>query len=101
MLNIHKILISRTDKLGDLVLTLPLAAFLKKNFHQFNISYLVRDYALPIAASYNFIDNVYSYDNIDKESAIDKKIDIINSIAADVVIFAYPDFNVMRLFAKF
>lgn len=100
MLNINKILISRTDKLGDLVLTLPLAAFLKKNFPQFNISYLVRDYALPIAASYNFIDNVYSYDNIDKESAVDKKIDIINSIAADIVIFAYPDFNVMRLFAK-
>ena len=51
MLNINKILISRTDKLGDLVLTLPLAAFLKKNFPQINISYLVRDYALPIAAS--------------------------------------------------
>lgn len=100
MLNINKILISRTDKLGDLVLTLPLAAFLKKNFPQINISYLVRDYALPIAASYNFIDNVYSYDQIDKESQIDKKINFINSIAADVVIFAYPDSNVMRLFAK-
>ncbi|MDN5356119.1 MAG: hypothetical protein PWQ43_1061 [Rikenellaceae bacterium] len=100
MLNINKILISRTDKLGDLVLTLPLAAFLKKNFPGINISYLVRDYALPIAASYNFIDNVYSFDQINKESKIDKKIELINSIAADTVIFAYPDYNVMRLLAK-
>jgi ADP-heptose:LPS heptosyltransferase len=100
MQNIKKILISRTDKLGDLVLTLPLAAFLKNNFPQINVSFLVRDYALPIASSYNFIDNVYSFDQIDSESQTNNKIDFINSIGADAIIFAYPDYEVMRLLAK-
>ena len=100
MLNIKKFLISRTDNIGDLVLTLPLAGFLKQNFPDIQIAYLVKDYTKPIADSYKYIDEVYSIDKINEETKEKERIKLINSIDADVIIFVYPDREVMSLVAK-
>jgi heptosyltransferase-3 len=50
------ILISRTDSIGDVVLTMPLAGFLKKNFPQIKISFLGKEYTRPVIEACRHVD---------------------------------------------
>lgn len=58
MNSIKKILIVRTDRIGDVVLSLPLAVVLKKQIPEVQISFLVREYAAPLVKGNKFIDEV-------------------------------------------
>ena len=51
-----KILIIRPDRLGDLILSLPVAETLKKNFAETEIHYLVSPYTAPIAPMVKYVD---------------------------------------------
>jgi ADP-heptose:LPS heptosyltransferase len=52
------ILIVRTDRIGDVVLSLPLASILKKHFPECRISFLLREYTKSLAENNSFIDEV-------------------------------------------
>ncbi|MBI2419471.1 MAG: hypothetical protein HYV28_16535 [Ignavibacteriales bacterium] len=54
----QRILIARTDRIGDLVLTLPLAVELKKKYPDSHITFLVRLYTAEIARNCQSIDEV-------------------------------------------
>ena len=56
-----KILINRTDALGDLILTLPLAEFLKTVL-KMEVHFMVRPYAAPLLEHSPYIDRVHLYD---------------------------------------
>lgn len=58
-----KILISRTDRIGDLILSLPIAHSLKKEFgNDVNITYLVSDYTKDILMNNPNIDKIITAD---------------------------------------
>lgn len=48
-MNISRILIVRTDRLGDVILTLPMATAIKTALPSAKVSFLVREYTQPIA----------------------------------------------------
>ncbi|MDB5766546.1 MAG: waaQ [Collimonas fungivorans] len=52
------ILICRTDNIGDVILTLPIAAFLKQQYPALKISFLCRAYAAPVVKQCRSIDEV-------------------------------------------
>lgn len=52
------ILIVRTDRLGDLILTLPLAAAIRKKYPAARITFLVRKYSSPLLQNHPYIDEV-------------------------------------------
>lgn len=54
----RKILISRTDRIGDLVLTIPLATSLKKALKDVQISFLVRKYQAPLLYHHPDVDGI-------------------------------------------
>lgn len=54
----ENILVVRTDRIGDVVLTLPVASILKKHFPGCRMSFLLREYTLPLAGGNKFIDEI-------------------------------------------
>jgi ADP-heptose:LPS heptosyltransferase len=55
----QRILISRTDSIGDVVLTLPLAGYLRRQFPQAHIGFLCRDYTAPVVRQCVHINTVH------------------------------------------
>lgn len=53
---VKNILIVRTDRIGDVVLTLPLTVIIKKHYPECKVSFLVRDYTKDILANHPFVD---------------------------------------------
>ena len=52
----QRILISRTDAIGDVVLTLPLAGILRQHFPAAKIGFLGKTYTQPVIACYSSVD---------------------------------------------
>ena len=52
------ILIVRTDRIGDVVLSLPLIDIIKQSFPKCRISFLVRNYTADLVENYTGVDEV-------------------------------------------
>ncbi|WP_028979670.1 glycosyltransferase family 9 protein [Sporocytophaga myxococcoides] len=85
------ILISRTDNLGDVVLTFPLAAYLKQYFPGSRILFLGKKYTADLIKACNSIDEFIS-----KESLLDDP-SLLKSKNIEAVIFVYPDKDVAKI----
>ena len=79
------ILICRTDNIGDVVLTLPLAGYLKQRFPEARIGFLCRAYAAPMVRHCKALDYVVESEQLKDTAAELAKSDI------DTIIFAKPD----------
>jgi ADP-heptose:LPS heptosyltransferase len=86
----ERILICRTDNIGDVVLTLPLAGFLKQRLPGVKIDFLVRAYAEPVARHCRFVDRVLA---IEEQDDLQR---MLGEGAYDTVIFAYPSRSVAK-----
>jgi len=84
-----KIIISRTDNIGDVVLTLPLAAGIKAMYPNSEIIFLGKGYIKPL---------IDSCENIDK--FIDCTTLSIDQLNADVIIHVFPDPDITRMAYK-
>lgn len=84
------ILISRTDNIGDVVLTLPLAAYLKSRFPGVRVDFLCRAYAAPVVRHCRHIDQVIAL-----ESLTDARQFFARG-GYDTVIFAFPKRHLAR-----
>lgn len=58
------VLLSRTDKIGDVILTLPMAGMIKKHYPYYKVLFLARGYTTAIAERCIGIDEVYDWDQI-------------------------------------
>lgn len=84
-LPLSRILISRTDNIGDVVLTLPLAGYLKQLLPGVRVDFLVRAYAAPLVRQCRYVDQVL---------VLEEQDDPARSFADqgyDTVIFAFPN----------
>ena len=80
-----RVLICRTDNIGDVVLTLPLAGYLKQAMPGVQVDFLVRSYAAPVVRQSRFVDQVL---------ALEDQLDPQRMFAEggyDTVIFAFPN----------
>ena len=60
---IKKILVLRPDRLGDVILTLPVVRNLKEAFPEATITYLCTDYTSPILKTYSLISDLIIFNN--------------------------------------
>ncbi len=97
--SIKHILISRVDNIGDVVLTLPLAAELKQHFPNTKMSFLSRDYASAIIKACPYIDEFISWDSLIKMKK-KEAIGLIQSENIDCVIHAFPKKEIASLMRK-
>lgn len=85
VLHSRHILICRTDNIGDVVLTLPIAAGLKQLIPNCKISFLCRRYASAIVSASQDVDNVILLEEVEKNlTHFFRQSDI------DTIIFAQP-----------
>jgi heptosyltransferase III len=87
--NNKRFIISRTDAIGDVVLTLPVAGIVKNEFHDCTVIFFGRTYTKPIIDACQHIDEFINYDDFAKLSSTGKK-DFLKSIKADIIIHIFP-----------
>jgi ADP-heptose:LPS heptosyltransferase len=84
---LRRILVSRTDGLGDVILTLPIAAAIRDRLPGAEIAFLVRPYTAPIVRRVAEIDRVLTVDGAAGA------IRLLRSERPDAIIFARPEFR--------
>lgn len=99
MNNIKHILISRTDNIGDVILTLPVAGILKKNFPNAKITFLGREYVRDVVAHCTYIDDFLDWDALSQMKESDA-VAKIKSYAFDAVIHVFPKKQIGILMKK-
>lgn len=92
---IKNILVTRTDKLGDVILTLPLISEIKRIFPDANISFLVQSFLNDLLLGYEDIDELLF---IDKYPTCGDRYDLIKAKGFDMVINVFPDYELAALF---
>ena len=84
---------SRTDRIGDVVLTLPLCAMLKEQLGA-EIVFLGRSYTLPVLAASDAVDRAVDWDAVPATAAARR--DALAALGADVILHAYPRPEIAR-----
>ena len=94
-----KIIISRTDSIGDVVLTLPMAGALKAFNPDCTIIFLGRNYTRDVALLSGHVDEFVSWDDT---AGLDEtqKIEFLKKLGADVIIHVFPQAEIARISAK-
>ena len=88
----ENILVVRPDRIGDLVLALPIASVIKSIYPDIKIDYLVSDYNYPLIKYAAYIDGSLIIDNGQRNpKAAGELIADLESKKYDIVIFAKPD----------
>lgn len=90
------ILISRTDSIGDVVLTLPLCGVLKQHFPDCKIFFLGRAYTQAIIERCEHVDQYINWDAM-KEKSPAAQIAILQETKADALIHVFPRKEVLWL----
>ncbi|MFM7022391.1 MAG: glycosyltransferase family 9 protein [Flavobacteriales bacterium] len=88
-MEIKKIIISRTDSIGDVMLTLPMVGYLRKQFPRATIVFLGRAYTIPVLKCCLHIDDVIDFDELQSMDR-DQQVEEIKKQKADVFIHVFP-----------
>jgi heptosyltransferase-3 len=91
-----KIIISRTDSIGDVVLTLPMAGRIKQKFPKSKIIFLGRDYTKDIVGLSEHVDEFVSYDDILKLN-VRARIEFVENLKADIFLHVFPQKTIADL----
>ncbi len=88
-MKVNKIIISRTDSIGDVVLTLPVAGVLKKYNPKCEIYFLGKSYTRDIVSASENVDHFINWDKI-KDLDSKNQIQEFEAIKADIIVHVFP-----------
>lgn len=94
MKNPQNILIIRTDRIGDVVLTLPIAKFIKRAYPGCKVSFLVREYTKVIPESCKYVDETIVLPHSRTSLDFTELFSLIKIRKFDTAIFVYPRFSI-------
>ena len=81
-------LLIRTDRIGDVILSTPVARVMKENFPKMKLHFLVRRYTLPIVEDHPFVDKNWIEEEFD---SFRSKVNFLKVNQFDGVIFLHPE----------
>jgi ADP-heptose:LPS heptosyltransferase len=90
----RRIIISRTDSIGDVMLTLPMCGWLKQYIPGCHIVFLGRSYTRAIAEACSHIDDFLDWDTI-KNTTPAEQIEALAAVHADCIIHVFPRKEIM------
>ena len=86
---------SRTDAIGDVVLTLPLAGMIKRRFPECEVWFLVRKYVRPVVDACPHVDGAVEWDELERAPvAIAGRV--LAEVGADVILHVFPVRHIAR-----
>src|SRR5262249_24995199 len=91
-----RILLSRVDNIGDVVLTLPMAGLLKQRFPDCRIFFLAREYVPGIVTACPLVDEFISWDVLDKLPTT-QAVAALRKLDLDSFIHVFPKAKIARL----
>ena len=83
-------LLSRTDRLGDLILSTPVASALKRNFPEAEVFFLARPYAAEILRIHPHVDGVVIFDPGESLESVSRRLRAFR-FAAALALFPRPN----------
>ncbi|MBD0258549.1 MAG: glycosyltransferase family 9 protein [Cytophagales bacterium] len=86
----RSIILSRTDNLGDVMLTLPMAGLLKERFPGVTIYFLGKSYTRPLIEASRHVDGF-----LDREAVLARP-DALRETGAEAIVHVFPDKAVAR-----
>lgn len=92
-MDIKRIIVSRTDKIGDLILSIPSFFMIKKMYPQAELVVLVRKYNYEIVKNLPYVDRILKIDDYTQNELLEK----ISYFNADIFIALYNDKFVSQL----
>lgn len=91
-----RVIISRTDSIGDVMLTLPICAWLKQQFPDCYILFLGKKYTQPIVNCFDAVDEFLDWDELGNQPK-SLKIAKLREVAAEAVVHVFPNKDVANL----
>lgn len=96
----ENILIVRTDRIGDVILSLPMVSALRASFPAARISILLRSYTKPLAEGYPGLDGILLSDDKGIEKPWGRILTELRREAFDTAIVVYPRFRLAALMVQ-
>jgi heptosyltransferase III len=93
---LNHILISRTDAIGDVMLTLPMVGYLKQVYPHLRITFLGNTYTKPVLDCCTAIDTVLVYAELEKLPQ-QAQLQIVKDLHADAIIHVFPNKAIANL----
>lgn len=94
-----RVIVSRTDSIGDVLLTLPVCAWLKQKYPEVTILFLGKGYTRSVVEAYDKVDTFIDWNeylNVPKS----EKIQSFRALHADAIIHIFPDKEIAALAKK-
>ncbi len=90
-----RILLSRTDAIGDLILTLPVTRSIKEAYPDLHITMLISEYTEPLLAGEEYVDGVITIAARELGNYVEVKelSNLLRTADFDAVVFFYPRFS--------
>lgn len=90
------LIVSRTDSIGDVILTLPLCGLIKKHFPETRIVFLAKPYTMPVVRNCEHVDQTLDAEALSKLS-LAEQINQLRATGADTIIHVFPVQQLARL----
>ncbi|MFC2135746.1 glycosyltransferase family 9 protein [Bacteroidota bacterium] len=90
----QNILIVRTDRIGDVLLSLPMASVIKKHYPDTKITFMLREYTKPLAVGNPSIDEIILLKEKNGKVSIAENVNQIKQRNFDTCIVVYPTFRI-------
>ena len=94
-----RILLSRTDSIGDVMLSLPMAGFIKKHLPGTEIHFMGRTYTRAVIEACEHVDSFINYDDLRKLS-INRASEELKKTGYDACLHVFPTKDIARLVKK-
>lgn len=98
MKEIRRILVVRTDRIGDVILTLPVITALRRKFTNAHIAMLIRHYTTDIVQENPDINEIIFDDDGTREISLMQQVRNIRAKQFDVVVVAKPSWRLALMF---
>jgi ADP-heptose:LPS heptosyltransferase len=93
---IRKLIISRTDGIGDVILTLPVAGLMKQLHPGVKICFVGRSYTGPVITACEHIDEFINWDEVSGYAPA-ARIAYFRELQADAIVHVFPDKELARV----
>jgi heptosyltransferase-2 len=97
IISLHRFLIVRTDKVGDVILTLPVITNIRLAYPDAFIGFLARGYTQKVLEGNPYLNEIILYEPLNKHKGIKgffELVKLIRSYKFDISIIVFPTFKI-------
>jgi len=94
-----RVIISRTDSIGDVMLTLPMCAYLKEKYPSVEILFLGKGYTHAIVEAYSKVDTFIDWNDYVNQPKTERA-QKFRALNADVIVHVFPNKEIAALAKK-